>query len=159
VGAGGVFDGRGLVMVLSLGAEAAWVGTRFICAAEAGASPIHQQAVIKAGLEDTIRTVVFTGRPLRVLKTPYITNWETNRSQEIKELTAKGIIPITVDAEKVGKEGLESLDTTQYRGFLMGQAAGAVEEIKPAAEIINEMVSQAIAILSANHNKIVKAKL
>jgi NAD(P)H-dependent flavin oxidoreductase YrpB (nitropropane dioxygenase family) len=158
VGAGGIFDGRGLAMVLSLGAEAAWIGTRFVCSTEAGASPAHQQAILKAGLEDTIRTIIFTGRPMRVLKTPYVANWENNRVQEIKELTSNGIIPVTHEIEKAVKEGID-VDAPQYRPFLMGQAAGAVEEIKPAAQIINEMVSQAIAILSANHNKIVKAKL
>jgi NAD(P)H-dependent flavin oxidoreductase YrpB (nitropropane dioxygenase family) len=158
VGAGGVFDGRGLAMVLSLGAEAAWVGTRFVCASEAGASPLHQQAIVKAGLEDTIRTIIFTGRPLRVLKTSYVQNWETNRSNEIRELSSKGVIPVTGDFEKAVKEGIDT-DAPEYRMFLMGQAAGAVDDIKPAAQIINEMVSQAIAILSAKHNKIVKAKL
>jgi NAD(P)H-dependent flavin oxidoreductase YrpB (nitropropane dioxygenase family) len=41
----------------------------------------------------------------------------------------------------------------------MGQAAGAIEDVKPAAQIITEMVSQAISIINANHQKIIKAKL
>lgn len=158
VGAGGIFDGRGLAMVLSLGAEAAWVGTRFVCSTEAGASKAHQNAIVKAGFEDTIRTIVFTGRPMRVLKTPYIVDWETNRSQEIRDLTAKGVIPINHDAERVAKEGIE-VDAADYRPLLMGQAAAAIEDIKPAAQIIEEMVSQAVSIISANNRKIVKSKL
>jgi NAD(P)H-dependent flavin oxidoreductase YrpB (nitropropane dioxygenase family) len=42
VAAGGIYDGRGLAMALSLGAAGVWVGTRFICAKEAGAPPYHQ---------------------------------------------------------------------------------------------------------------------
>jgi NAD(P)H-dependent flavin oxidoreductase YrpB (nitropropane dioxygenase family) len=159
VGAGGIFDGRGLAMVLSLGAEAAWVGTRFVCSAEAGASPTHQQAIVKAGFEDTIRTIIFTGRPLRILKTPYVMDWETNRTKEIQQLVSKGIIPVPYESEKKVKEGSLEEDTSKYRPLLMGQAAGAIEDIKPAAQIITEMATQAIAILSANHRKIVKAKL
>jgi len=158
IGAGGVFDGRGLASVLSLGAEGAWVGTRFVCSTEAGASPAHQKAIINAGFEDNIRTIVFSGRPMRVLKTPYIVDWETNRAQEIRDLTSKGIIPIQHDAEKVAKEGID-VDAAQYRPLLMGQAAAAINDVKPAAQIINEMVSEAIAIISANNRKIVKAKL
>ena len=45
MGAGGIFDGRGLAMALSLGADAVWVGTRFICAEEAAAPPRHQKVV------------------------------------------------------------------------------------------------------------------
>ena len=36
VAAGGISDGRGLAMALCLGANAVWVGTRFICAEEVG---------------------------------------------------------------------------------------------------------------------------
>jgi hypothetical protein len=64
VAAGGIFDGRGLAAALSWGAQAVWVGTRFICAKEAGAPPRHQQAVLKAGFHDTIRTLIFTGQSL-----------------------------------------------------------------------------------------------
>ena len=46
---GGIADGRGLAMGLSLGASAAWVGTRFICAEEAGAPPRHQKVWCCAG--------------------------------------------------------------------------------------------------------------
>jgi len=145
-------------MVLSLGAEAAWVGTRFVCSTEAGASPAHQKAIINATYDDTIRTIVFTGRPMRVLKTPYILDWETNRTKEIRELSSKGTIPVTWDSERVSREGIE-VDAAQYRPLLMGQAAGAIQDVKPAAQIINEMVSQAIQIMSANNRKIVKAKL
>ena len=75
---------------------AAWVGTRFICAKEAGAPPRHQKAVVGAGPHDTVRTIIFTGRPMRVLKNPYIKDWEENRSDEIKSLTSKGVIPVKV---------------------------------------------------------------
>src|SRR5690349_12026998 len=76
VAAGGIFDGRGLAAALMWGAQAVWVGTRFVCAKEAGAPPRHQQAVIGAGFHDTVRTTIFTGRPMRVIKNEYIMNWE-----------------------------------------------------------------------------------
>ena len=93
IAAGGIFDGRGLAMALSLGASAVWVGTRFVAAAEAGCAPRHTQAVIDASSESTIRTIIFTGRPMRVLKNDYILDWENNRTDEIRDLTSKGILP------------------------------------------------------------------
>ena len=68
VGAGGIFDGRGMAAALSLGAEAVWIGTRFVAATEAGAGPMHQISVVKATSDDTLRTLVYTGRPMRVLR-------------------------------------------------------------------------------------------
>jgi len=161
VAAGGIFDGRGLAMALSLGAEAVWVGTRFVCSTEAGASKHHQEAIIKAGYHDTVRTIIYTGRPLRVITNSYILNWENNRSKEIQELTSKGIIPIDYDLEQVTKKGIELTpeQARDTRPLLMGQAAGAINDIKPAQQIILEMVSEAIEILQKNSKKITKAKL
>jgi len=149
VAAGGIFDGRGLAAALAYGAQAVWVGTRFVCAKEAGAPPRHQAAIIKAGYHDTARTIIFTGRPLRCLRTPYIDNWENQRQQEIKDLTAQGIIPVHHEMEH-DKDADSPAAIIKYRPLLMGQCAGAIEDIKPAADIINEMIADAIAAIQRN---------
>jgi NAD(P)H-dependent flavin oxidoreductase YrpB (nitropropane dioxygenase family) len=89
-----------------LGASAVWIGTRFVLSEEAGASKAHQEAVRTAGFDDNVRTVIFTGRPLRVRNNPYIQNWEENRQAEIKELTEKGTIPVESDFEKASSNPL-----------------------------------------------------
>eukprot|EP01125_Pyxidicula_operculata_P019980 TRINITY_DN727_c0_g1_i1.p1 TRINITY_DN727_c0_g1~~TRINITY_DN727_c0_g1_i1.p1 ORF type:complete len:358 (+),score=105.40 TRINITY_DN727_c0_g1_i1:53-1126(+) len=161
VAAGGIYDGRGLAMSLAMGADAVWVGTRFVCATEAGAPPIHQQSIVKADYHDTVRTIIFTGRPMRVLKNDYIMDWENNRQSEIQDLTKKGIIPVPNDIEKRMERGeTVSADKMKaYRPLLSGQAAGAIKDVKPAAEIINEMMTTAIAQLRHLNTLIVKAKL
>jgi len=152
VAAGGIFDGRGLAMSLALGASGVWVGTRFICATEAGAPPRHKQAVMKAGYNDTVRTLIYTGRPLRVLRTEYVNDWESNRGKEIRELTGKGVLPVQYDLDQKKKSGTEfSLkDQLNITPLLMGKAAAAVEDEKPAKEIIDEMVATASKILAQN---------
>jgi NAD(P)H-dependent flavin oxidoreductase YrpB (nitropropane dioxygenase family) len=149
VAAGGIYSDRGLAMALSLGASGVWVGTRFICATEAGAPPRHQKGVVGATVHDTIRTIIFTGRPMRVLKNAYNMDWEENRAAEIKELTGKGILPVYHDIAEKEKSGDEVDFKTRMEmmPLLMGQAAGAVNDIKPAAEIMEEMVQGAIQIL------------
>jgi len=150
VAAGGIYDGRGLAAALQWGASGVWVGTRFVCATEAGAPPRHQQAIVTADFHDTIRTLIFTGRPLRVVKNKYIMDWEENRQKEMKELLNKGTIPFYADIEKKQKGGAEITEEDQQlllesRPLLMGQAAGAIKDIKPAAQIIEEMINGAIA--------------
>ena len=75
VGAGAVYDGRGLAANLAWGAQAVWVGTRFVASVEAGAPKAHKDALLSAGYDDAIRTVIYTGRPLRVRRTPYVEDW------------------------------------------------------------------------------------
>lgn len=147
IAAGGIFDGRGLAMALSFGAQAVWVGTRFVASEEAGAPPRHKQAVVAAGYHDTLRTIIFTGRPMRVINNPYIKDWEENHAAEIKELTSQGKIPVYWDMETRKQRGKEELSVAQVQPLLIGAAAGAISDVKPAAAIIDEMVSGAIASL------------
>lgn len=149
VAAGGIFDGRGLAMALSLGASGVWVGTRFVASKEAGAPKRHKNAVIKAGYHDTLRSYIFTGRPLRVIKNDFIVSWETEKRKENEELRSKGIIPVYHLFQEKIKRGEEIAieDRLQASPLLSGSAAGAIDSIKPAAEIVDEMISGAIKSL------------
>lgn len=137
VAAGGVSDGRSLAAALMLGAAGVWVGTRFVASQESGASQMHKEAVVRARFGETVRTLVVSGRPLRVLPNDYIKEWEKN-PDEIKRLTGKGVIPMMQDIEN-GKD----VDLP----FLMGDVSAVVKEIKPAAQIVQEMISEAVAML------------
>ncbi|KAI1336281.1 2-nitropropane dioxygenase [Xylariaceae sp. FL0016] len=164
VAAGGIHNGQMLAASLMMGAGGVWVGTRFILAEEAGAPEAHKESVRTASYDDTIRTLIFTGRPLRVRKNAYIENWENERQSEIKELTAKGILPYEADLEKVangtsddGKAGGsgESADEDdvddlmdQFRPFLMGKCAALVNEQKTAKEIVDEFITDASAAMN-----------
>lgn len=111
--------------------------------------------------DETIRTLIFTGRPLRVRKNPYIMNWETERRDEMQSLLDSGVLPIQHDLD-----ALEKLDEAKSNGteensslegrfagldiddverpYLMGEVAAAIKDVKPAKEIIDEMIKEAI---------------
>jgi NAD(P)H-dependent flavin oxidoreductase YrpB (nitropropane dioxygenase family) len=80
IAAGGISNGQTLSAALMLGASAVWIGTRFVLCEESNASKEHREAVRTAGFDDNIRTIIFSGRPLRVRNSPYINDWETNRT-------------------------------------------------------------------------------
>jgi NAD(P)H-dependent flavin oxidoreductase YrpB (nitropropane dioxygenase family) len=65
VGAGGVTDGRSMAACFALGAEGVWVGSRFLMTTEANVPRDYQAAVVRATSDQTVRTLVFTGRPAR----------------------------------------------------------------------------------------------
>ncbi|KAH8432177.1 nitronate monooxygenase [Aspergillus melleus] len=155
VAAGGLFNGNSVAAALMLGASAVWIGTRFILSDEAGAPVAHQEAVRTAGFEDNVRTIIFTGRPLRVRNNEYIKNWEENRQEEIKQLTAKGIIPVEHDFENLPDDvDDETLDNA--RPFLMGKVAAVVSEKKPAKAIVDELVTDAAALLQKGNKMLAK---
>jgi len=172
VGAGGIFDGRGLASALSVGCSGVWVGTRFIASDEAGAGPIHKKRVVEADYGDTLRSTIFTGRPMRVFKTPYILDWEDNRKKEMLQMQDMGIPAFVTDIQNAEMEGgasiglfhqaecltleekkqgvkLTSRERHQRGVFLTGQCAGAIDDIKSAKDIVEEMVKQAAEQIQA----------
>lgn len=159
IAAGGLFNGQSLAAAIMLGATAVWIGTRFVLSEEAGAPKAHQEAVRTSGFDDNIRTIIFTGRPLRVRKNPYIENWEENRQAEIKDLTSRGTIPVEHDLEKMGDD-IDDDTMDNARPFLMGKAAAVVNERKSAKVIIDEMVDEAVQYMGIGSSMIVsKARL
>ena len=62
IAAGGIFNGQGVASALMLGANAVWIGTRFVLSDESCASEDHQEAIRTAGFDDNIRTIIFTVR-------------------------------------------------------------------------------------------------
>ncbi|KAK3359915.1 oxidoreductase 2-nitropropane dioxygenase family [Lasiosphaeria hispida] len=137
VAAGGISDGRGLASSLMQGAAGVWVGTRFVASAEAACSEEHKKAVVSCGFDGTERTLVLSGRPLRMKTNDYIRAWHA-KQDKIQELTGKGIVPLEYDLD----EGNE-IDPPH----LMGQVAGAIQKIQPAGEIVDEMVVEAVDML------------
>ncbi|RDW68435.1 2-nitropropane dioxygenase [Coleophoma crateriformis] len=137
VAAGGIYNGRSLAASLMQGATGVWVGTRFVACTEAGCSQAHKEAVVTASFDDTIRTLVISGRPLRVRRNEYIDQWEA-QPEKIKELTEKGVTPLEHDMN----EGVD-FDIPH----LMGQVAGVIWDIQPAGTIVDEMVLEAAKML------------
>ena len=175
VAAGGIFDSRGLAASLAMGAQvrtsgkvvwrggetdthprrpfqAVWVGTRFVASEEAGAPPRHKKAVVQAGDADTHRTLIYTGRPLRIIKNKYSEDWEQNRAKEVREITASGRLPYEVDFELREQEGrpVQGKEWIEAMPLLCGAVCGAIDDVLPAKAIVDEMVEGAANILQDN---------
>ena len=105
---------------------------------------MHKESVVSASFTDTLRTLVVSGRPLRVRLNEYVKEWE-DKPEEVKALTERGVVPLAHDLEN-GKD----VDIP----FLMGQVAGVIRDIKPAREIVQDMVREAVEMLRLGNSYI-----
>lgn len=151
--AGGIYDGRTVAAALSLGAEAVWVGTRFLASEEAAATKQHKEGVVGAGPGDMIQSLHFSGRPCRMLNTEYVKEWNGSRSAERDELLAAGRVPLEVEYRNIAKKkathtpaGLP-LTASRTQPLFMGQVSGAITSIDPVNKIMAELVGGAAAVL------------
>jgi enoyl-[acyl-carrier protein] reductase II len=146
IAAGSIVDGRGVAAALALGAQGVWVGTRFIASAEAHAGALYKQVILDAGDEDTIVTRCYSGKTMRVFKNDYVADWE-RRSGDIQPFPQQAMV--SQQAGVMGGIGgqLEGLDRTRS-AFAMGQGAGAVQAVKTAGEIVQDMIEQAEMVIA-----------
>jgi len=141
IAAGSIVDGRGLAAALALGAQGAWIGTRFIASRESHAGALYRQVIVDANDEDTIVTRAYSGKPMRVFKNEWTADWE-KRPQDIQPFPQQAML-----SHRAGVMGgiggqIEGL-TRERSAFAMGQGAGAVHDVKPAAEIVRDIVREA----------------
>jgi enoyl-[acyl-carrier protein] reductase II len=146
VAAGAIVDGRGLAAALALGAQGVWIGTRFIASYEAHAGDIYRQVIVDASDEDTIVSKCYSGKPMRVFKNPYVMDWE-KRPQDIQQFPMQAMM--SHQAGVMGGIGgqVEGLDRDRS-AFAMGQGSGAIHAVKPAGEIVREMVAEAEDVIA-----------
>ena len=158
VAAGGIYDDRSMAAMLAMGAHAVWVGTRFIACKESTASKQHVDAVLKSGPTDTVRTLIYSGRPLRTVKTPFVKDWEDNKQDTIKALTTRGVIPYADQRDRAMKEGTP-FSIAKTRMLLAGQVVGSIDKVLSAKEIVDGMTHGAAKLLQSKVDTMVVAKL
>jgi nitronate monooxygenase len=76
IAAGGIADGRGVRAALTLGAQAAQIGTAFLACAESGTSDVHRATLFGEHAHTTL-TRAFSGRLARGLRNGWTDTWKT----------------------------------------------------------------------------------
>lgn len=149
VAAGGIFDGRGLVAALALGAQGVWMGTRFVATTEARAHPLYKDKVVEIDESGTVVTRCYSGKTLRAIRTRYVEEWEARRDE---------IEPFPKQAFRATQDGVWRTLVGPQAGLdperdcmPAGQASGGIHEVRSCREIVGGIVSQAEDILASLH--------
>jgi enoyl-[acyl-carrier protein] reductase II len=153
--AGGMADGRGLVAALAFGAQGAVFGTRFIASPEAQAAEGYRQAIVESGDDATIRTRCYTGKPARAIKNAYVEDWE-RRADQIQPFPMQA--GISTQAGVMDYAGIGGRFDVERTFLPAGQSAGLVHDIKPAGEILADIVREAEAVIGRTFAGHVPAK-
>lgn len=135
IAAGGIGNGKGMFAAMVLGADAVQVGSRFVTTPEASSHQNFKEMVVKAKEGDTVLTLKELA-PVRLLKNKFF--------EDVQELYTKS--PSKEDLTKLlgrarAKKGMYEGDLEEGE-LEIGQISGLINEIKPAAEIVKEMISE-----------------
>jgi nitronate monooxygenase len=139
--AGGIGDGRGLAGALAMGCVGVWVGTRFLATEEAGSLEANKERIVQAADEDTVVSRVYSGKTLRAIRNRFHELWDSSGLEPLpfptQAFLSSALVASFIEAGRA-----------DYVGVFAGQISGLIKEIKPAKEVLEEMVEEAADILS-----------
>ena len=135
IAAGGIATGRGMLAVMVLGADGVQVGSRFAASEESSSHENFKNTIINVKEGDTQLTLKELA-PVRLIKNKFY--------DDLQELYKKAPTPEelkTLLGRARAKRGMFEGDLVEGE-LEIGQIAGLIHEIKSAADIVNEMVSE-----------------
>ena len=144
VAAGGFVDGAGLAAALALGADGVLLGTRFLATDEAPVEQAYKDAIVASDGGDTIVTTLsdslsnrdWPGAWVRLRRTRFVEQW-LGREPELRRRRARLWEEVGAFQETNADDGL----------MWIGQSAGLIDEVKPAADVVRQIVAEAEEIL------------
>ncbi len=136
--AGGIGRGRQMAAGLALGAEGVWTGSIWLTVDEADTPEGALPKLLKATSRDTVRSRAWTGKPARFLKTAWTEAWESEKSPGYLPMPMQFML-ISDALRRISRSGDGELVT-----FPVGQIVGSMNQVKPAAKVILEMIEEYI---------------
>lgn len=142
--AGGIGRGRQMAASLALGAEGVWCGSVWLTTQEAETPPAVQQKYLRATSSDTVRSRSITGKPARMLRTPWSDAWEQS--------DGPGPLPMPLQPMLVG-EALRRINRVAHHPgtgaeelvtYFVGQIVGSMNQVQPAGRVVLEMIDELI---------------
>ena len=144
LGAGGIGRGRQMAAAMALGAAGVWCGSVWLTTEEAETHPVVKEKFLAATSADTVRSRSRTGKPARQLRSAWTDEWDDPGSPMPLGMPLQ---PVLVDA------ALRRIDRAAHRkgsgaerlaNYYVGQIVGAMNQSKPAAQVVYEMIDEFI---------------
>ena len=135
IAAGGIATGRGMLATMVLGADGVQLGSRFVASVESSAHQLFKEKVLSVKEGDTTLTLKELA-PVRLIKNKFY--------QDLQELYQQN--PTKEELQKLlgrarAKRGMFEGDLVDGE-LEIGQIAGLISEVKPAAEIVSDLVRE-----------------
>jgi NAD(P)H-dependent flavin oxidoreductase YrpB (nitropropane dioxygenase family) len=178
LGAGGFFDGRGLVAALAYGAAGIAMGTRFLLTRESTVPDAVKKLYLETAVTGTVVTRAIDGYPQRVIRTPFVEALERSRgvlalaraglhAWQFRSLTGTSMVALFKEGLAMKKAGELTLgqmamaanapmltkasmvDGRPEVGILpTGQVVGTIDELPTVQELVARIVREAEATLA-----------
>ena len=138
--AGGIGCGRQIAAALALGAVGVWMGSAWLTTQEyalTSAMPAMREALLAATSSDTVRSRIYSGKPARLLKNRWTQAWAAPGAPEPLPMPLQNLL-VSDAHQRLMRSGRPDVVPMP-----VGQIVGRMNEVRPVAEVIAELLREA----------------
>jgi len=142
VAAGGLAKGAQIAACLTMGAQGAWVGTRFLATRESQAEDGFKGAVVEAGHDTTLRSTIFDGLHVRQLRNRFTDVWD-GHEDELSPYPTQRVLTAPFRFTAAGA------NLKAFMNLPAGAGSGMINDLPGAAEVLGRLVEETVEALCA----------
>ena len=143
--AGGIGNGRQMLAAMAMGAAGVWTGSLWLTVEEAHAQPAQKESLLKAGVDDTVRTKAWTGKPARVLRNHWTDSWDDPDTLEPLPMPLHGLV--TADAMRRTETYAGAGKTQDVAMNICGQVIGQINQVESCKSVVYRLIDEYLAAL------------
>lgn len=152
LGAGGIGRGRQMAAAMALGAQGVWCGSVWLTTDEAETHPVVKQKFLAASSSDTLRSRSLTGKPARQLRSAWTDEWDDPANPKPLGMPLQPILVAEARARIDRGSYRPGSGAEQLANYFVGQIVGSMNEAKPAAQVVFDMIDEFIdSVQGLNH--------
>jgi NAD(P)H-dependent flavin oxidoreductase YrpB (nitropropane dioxygenase family) len=140
--AGGIGSGRQAAAALALGAQGVWTGSVWLTVKESDMIPLVKEKLLAAENKDTVRSRSFSGKPARLLRTPWTDAWDAEDSPGALPLPLQYMATADANARIMHFAESDKSRARELLGMPVGQVVGRMKEQKSSAAVIDQFLDE-----------------
>ncbi len=140
VAAGGLVKGAQIAACLTMGAQGAWVGTRFLASRESGSEDVFKEAVVEAGYDTTLRSQLFDGLHVRMLRNRFTEVWD-GHEDELSPYPVQRVLTMPL------KYAAMRANLKSHMSLPAGAGSGMINDLPGAADVLARLVEETVEAL------------
>jgi NAD(P)H-dependent flavin oxidoreductase YrpB (nitropropane dioxygenase family) len=141
--AGGIATGRQIAAAMALGAQGVWCGSVWLTTEEAETHPVVKEKFLAATSSDTVRSRASTGKPARQLRSAWTDEWADPSTPDPLPMPLHGML-IAEAQGRIARAAATNPGAKELVNYFVGQAVGQMNQVKPAAQVVLDMVDEFI---------------
>jgi NAD(P)H-dependent flavin oxidoreductase YrpB (nitropropane dioxygenase family) len=142
--AGGIARGRQMAAAMALGAQGVWTGSVWLTTEEAETHPVVKQKFLAATSSDTVRSRSLTGKPARMLRSAWTDEWEREDTPDPLGMPLQTALVGEAQFRIQRSAHHEGSGAHKLANYFVGQVVGTLDRVKPARQVVLEMVEEFI---------------